>query len=202
MMTRILQTGRRGPPSGRTRAARAQGSKGDALRPRGPSPRMRANGAQSADFPPAAAAQSAATRCPSRSSRRRIFPYGDFGISSTNSTTPHLLVRTRRARRRTPAAPRRSTPVPARRRRTPSAARRASSSGTPITATSATVGMADEQRLELGRRHLEALVLDQLLDPVDDRYVMPSSSTTRDVAGVQPAVVVDRRARVASALLR
>ena len=45
----------------------------------------------------------------------------------------------------------------------------ASSSGTPITAQSAIAGWVMQERLELGRRHLEALVLDQLLEPVDDR---------------------------------
>ena len=36
--------------------------------------------------------------------------------------------------------------------------------------------MAQQHRLELGRRHLVALVLDQLLEPVDDEDE-PSSST-------------------------
>ena len=49
----------------------------------------------------------------------------------------------------------------------------------------------EQQCLQLGRRHLEALVLDQLLEPVDDVEV-PVGVDVADVAGVQPAVVVDR----------
>ena len=64
------------------------------------------------------------------------------------------------------------------------------SSYTPITAASATSGRGEQHRLELGRRHLVALVLDQLLDPVDDEppAVLVDHA---DVAGVQPAVGVD-----------
>ena len=61
--------------------------------------------------------------------------------------------------------------------------------------------VGEEHRLELGRRDLEALVLDQLLDPVDDRHVTVLVDVA-DVAGVQPAVLVDRVAAVASSLLR
>ena len=48
----------------------------------------------------------------------------------------------------------------------------------------------DEHRLELGRRHLVALVLDELLDAVDEHDVAVLVGAA-DVAGVQPAVVVD-----------
>ena len=52
--------------------------------------------------------------------------------------------------------------------------------------------VGQQQRLQLGRRHLVALVLDQLLDPVDDveDAVLVDG---RDVAGVQVAVGVERR---------
>jgi len=48
----------------------------------------------------------------------------------------------------------------------------------------------DEERLELGRRHLEPLVLDDLLEPVDDEDLVVVVDIA-DVAGVQPAVLVD-----------
>ena len=67
----------------------------------------------------------------------------------------------------------------------------ASSSGRPTTAASATAGCCDEHRLELGRRHLVALVLDELLDAVDEHDVAVVVGAA-DVAGVQPAVGVDR----------
>jgi hypothetical protein len=51
-----------------------------------------------------------------------------------------------------------------------------------------------EERLELGRRDLEALELDELLHPVDDREVAVLVEAT-DVAGVEPAVLVDRVGR-------
>ena len=51
-------------------------------------------------------------------------------------------------------------------------------------------GVGEQQRLQLGRRHLEALVLDELLEPVDDEQVAVVVDVA-DVAGVQPAVVVD-----------
>ena len=54
--------------------------------------------------------------------------------------------------------------------------------------------VGEQQRLELGRRHLEALVLDELLEPVDDEQV-PVGVDVADVAGVQPAVGVDRVGR-------
>uniref|UniRef100_A0A182JAX1 Uncharacterized protein n=1 Tax=Anopheles atroparvus TaxID=41427 RepID=A0A182JAX1_ANOAO len=44
--------------------------------------------------------------------------------------------------------------------------------------------------LELGRWHLEALVLDQLLDTVDDEE-LAVVVVVRNIAGVQPAVIVD-----------
>src|SRR3954447_5258747 len=57
------------------------------------------------------------------------------------------------------------------------------------------LGMRDEQRLELRRRDLETLVLDELLDPVDDRE--PAVAVDRrHVAGPQPAVDERRRRRV------
>jgi hypothetical protein len=48
----------------------------------------------------------------------------------------------------------------------------------------------DEERLQLRRRHLEALVLDDLLEPVDDEDLVVVVHVA-DVAGVQPAVLVD-----------
>ena len=51
--------------------------------------------------------------------------------------------------------------------------------------------MGQQQRLEFGRRDLEALELDQLLDPIDDRQVAVLVDEA-DIAGMQPAVVVDR----------
>src|SRR5207247_11154843 len=56
-------------------------------------------------------------------------------------------------------------------------------------------GMSQEQGLELRRRHLEALVLDQLLRAIDDEE--PSLLVdVPDVAGAVPAVAVDRIRRV------
>jgi hypothetical protein len=49
----------------------------------------------------------------------------------------------------------------------------------------------DEQRLELGGRHLVALVLDELLDAIDEHDVAVLVGAA-DVAGVQPAIGVDR----------
>ena len=49
-----------------------------------------------------------------------------------------------------------------------------------------------DHRFEFGRRHLVPLVLDQLLDPVDDVQITVLVRAA-DVAGVQPAVVVDHR---------
>ena len=77
-------------------------------------------------------------------------------------------------------------PAPSR-RRTPWGSRRLPRPGTRMTAASATAGWASSTRLQLGRRHLEALVLDQLLDPVDDEDVAVVVDVA-DVAGVQPAV--------------
>lgn len=52
------------------------------------------------------------------------------------------------------------------------------------------VRVGDEQRLELRRRNLEALVLDDLLQPVhDEDFVVVVDQA--DVAGVQPAFLVD-----------
>ena len=59
-----------------------------------------------------------------------------------------------------------------------------------MTAASATAGWA-AGRLQLGRGDLVALVLDQLLQPVDDREVAVVVGIRR-VAGVQPALGVDR----------
>src|SRR5690606_25991461 len=51
-------------------------------------------------------------------------------------------------------------------------------------------GVGQQQRLQFGGGHLEALVLDQLLDPVDDEQ--PAGLVhMSDVPGVQPAVLVD-----------
>ena len=60
-----------------------------------------------------------------------------------------------------------------------------------MTAASITFGCDEQQRLELGRRDLVALVLDELLDPVDDREVA-ALVVDRDVAGVEEAVGVER----------
>ena len=49
-----------------------------------------------------------------------------------------------------------------------------------------------EQTLEFGRRHLEALVLDELLDPVH-HIDMPVAVEVCDVAGVQPTIGIDGR---------
>jgi hypothetical protein len=48
----------------------------------------------------------------------------------------------------------------------------------------------DEEGLELRRRHLEALVLDDLLEPVDDEDLVVIVHEA-DVSGVQPAFLVD-----------
>jgi hypothetical protein len=58
----------------------------------------------------------------------------------------------------------------------------------------------DEHRLELGRRHLVALVLDQLLEPVDD-VEEPVLVDPADVAGAKPAVP-DKVSSVAFRLFR
>ena len=73
----------------------------------------------------------------------------------------------------------------------------ASSSGIAITAASATCGMGQQHRLELGGRDLVALVLDQLLEPVDDLRAAVGVDGA-DVAGVEPALGVDRSRAVAS----
>ena len=52
------------------------------------------------------------------------------------------------------------------------------------------VGVFEEHCFELGRCHLEAVVLDQLLDPPDDEQV-PVGVDAGEIAGVQPAVGVD-----------
>ena len=53
-------------------------------------------------------------------------------------------------------------------------------------------GVGEQHRFQLGRRHLVALVLDQLLEPVDDEEPAVLVGVA-DVAGVQPAVGVDVR---------
>ena len=56
----------------------------------------------------------------------------------------------------------------------------------------------DEEGLELRGRHLEPLVLDDLLEPVDDEDLVVVVHEA-DVSGVQPPVLVDgvlRRLRV------
>src|SRR3954447_12820136 len=50
--------------------------------------------------------------------------------------------------------------------------------------------MLEQQRLELGRRDLEALDLDELLEAVDE-VEPPVLVRVADVAGVQPAVRVE-----------
>src|SRR2546427_8207227 len=54
--------------------------------------------------------------------------------------------------------------------------------------------MAPQQRLELGRRDLEPLVLDQLLQPIDDREV-PVPVDAPDISRVQPPGGVERGRR-------
>ena len=126
----------------------------------------------------------------SLSSRRRILPEGDLGISSTTSTR----------RIRFWGA-------------TCSLTQAISSVGVEIVRgrhdeglgqlARLLVGDADhgdvadvlvpeDQGLELGGRDLEALVLDQLLEAVDDLEVAVGVDDG-DVAGVQPAVLVDGR---------
>src|SRR5206468_4084353 len=56
------------------------------------------------------------------------------------------------------------------------------------------VRVVEQHGLEFGRGNLVALVLDQLLYPVDDR-VAAVLVYHRDVAGVQPPLAVDRRRR-------
>ncbi len=51
-------------------------------------------------------------------------------------------------------------------------------------------GMAAQHCLELGGRYLEALVLDQLLQPIDDREVAVLICVT-DVARVEPALLIE-----------
>src|SRR5262249_3077128 len=52
-------------------------------------------------------------------------------------------------------------------------------------------GMREQQAFELGRRHLHALVFDQLLDAIDDVEVAVGVGVAH-VARVQPALGVDR----------
>jgi hypothetical protein len=51
--------------------------------------------------------------------------------------------------------------------------------------------VGDEQGLQLSRRHLEAPVLDDLLEPVHDEDLVVVVHVP-DVAGVQPPVSIDR----------
>ena len=57
-------------------------------------------------------------------------------------------------------------------------------------------GMAAQQRLELGRRHLQRVDLDDLLQPVDDEHVALGVHVA-EVAAVHPAVRVDQVGRLA-----
>ena len=52
--------------------------------------------------------------------------------------------------------------------------------------------MCEQQPFELCGRHLESLVLDELLDPVGDEEV-PVDVHPAEIAGVEPAVAVDGR---------
>lgn len=52
--------------------------------------------------------------------------------------------------------------------------------------------MCEQQPFELGGRHLESLVLDELIDPVGDEEV-PVDVHPAEIAGVEPAVAVDGR---------
>ena len=54
--------------------------------------------------------------------------------------------------------------------------------------------MAAQHCLELGGRYLEALVLDQLLQPIDDREVAVLICVT-DVARVEPALLIEHGSR-------
>ena len=120
-------------------------------------------------------------------------PRATSGSRRSSSTSAHLLVRRdalgderhqllgRRARRRAATTNAFGTSP-------------ASSSGTPITAASATAGWVSRSASSSAGATWIALVLDQLLDPVDDP-VASRPRRRRDVAGVQPAVGVDRRAR-------
>ena len=112
-----------------------------------------------------------------RSSRRRILPLADFGTASMNSTRRTRLYGA--VRSATKARTSSSVAVlPGARTTNAFGTSSPRSSYTPITAASATSGRGEQHGLQLGRRHLVALVLDQLLDPVDDE---------------PPAVVVDAR---------
>ena len=55
--------------------------------------------------------------------------------------------------------------------------------------------MGQENGLQLGRSNLEALVLDELLDPVDDEHVAVVVDVP-DVAGVEPPRGVDGALRL------
>ncbi len=131
----------------------------------------------------------------SLSSRRKIFPDADFGIASMNSTPPHLLIRCdalgdvghqllcgrgasqhdERARDFAALGIRERHDRRVRHRR-----------------------MRQQHGLELRRRHLQSLVLDQLLHPVDDEEVAVVVHAA-DVARAQPPFAVHHRPRLGQA---
>ena len=76
-------------------------------------------------------------------------------------------------------------------RRTPSPTSPSRSSGTPITAACAIARVAQQQVLDLGRVRVEAADDEHVLDPADDAQVAVGVEGA-EVAGVQPAVGVDR----------
>ena len=127
----------------------------------------------------------------SLSTRRRILPEADFGMASTNVSLADLLVagdllgdEALGCRSAVASCPGLSTTYA-----DGDLARLVV--GQPDHGGVGDCGVGEQQRLELGRRHLEALVLDELLEPVDDEEVAVGVDVA-DVAGVQPAVVVDR----------
>ncbi len=134
----------------------------------------------------------------SRSSRRRILPDGDFGIASTKSTRRTFLYGATLLRDvRHQLVGRRGALQHDERARQLAALgvgqRHDGRVGD---------GRVRQQRgLELRGRHLHALVLDELLEPVDDVEIAVGVGVA-DVARVQPAVGVDASARVSSGRLK
>ena len=113
----------------------------------------------------------AAVRSRSMSTRRRILPAGDFGIASMNSTArTFLYAATWSATNRVTA----SGVIDALVTTNAFGISPASSSGTGDDGRVSDRRVSEQQRLELGGSHLVALVLDQLLEPVDDPQRCPS----------------------------
>ena len=92
----------------------------------------------------------------------RVFPAGVRGIASTKRTARRRLCGATRSA--TNAISSSASSVAARDHDAPLAPRRSARPAAPTTAHSATAGCVAEQRLELGRRDLQRVDLDQLLD--------------------------------------